>query len=100
MIMLDVITLVSFLMTSVTVFVLAFTLFGRQRYVKPTGEALVAEATAEPGAFTRAMASAIPLLPRELEGVREDLKHAGYYRPAAVAEYLATRNTLITLTLI
>src|SRR5690606_15158624 len=84
----------------VIVFIVAFTVLGRRRYVRPTGADLVAEATAEPSGFTRAMASAIPLLPRELDGIREDLKHAGYYRPAALAEYLATRNSLITLTLI
>ncbi|MEX1096496.1 MAG: type II secretion system F family protein [Planctomycetales bacterium] len=97
--LLDIVTLVSFVLIGVIVFVLAFWLFGKRRRLRSSGEDLL-EATAEPSAFTRAMASAVPLLPRELEGIRDDLKHAGYYRPAALAEYLATRNSLIALTLI
>lgn len=42
----------------------------------------------------QALAGVIPQSAHALESVQNDLRRAGYYRPTALVEYLATRNTL------
>jgi tight adherence protein C len=45
--------------------------------------------------FRRALAGAIPISDTEWERLEQDLKRAGFYGPAAIIEFLATRNVIV-----
>lgn len=52
------------------------------------------------GPLVTALAASIPQLASEVESIGHDLRRAGDYRRDALAHYLATRNTIIAVTLI
>jgi len=55
------------------------------------------EAAASP--FTKALASAIPQLPKEIELINKELRQSGHYEKTALTNYLAVRNLGIMLVL-
>jgi len=101
----DIVTIGAFLVICLLVFLLGETLGGGRRralLLAKSGEENESrrKKPSTIGAFTRAMAGAVPQLSSEVDRIERDLKRAGYYKPTALIEYMATRNTLIVLTII
>lgn len=53
-----------------------------------------------PGVVLRGLAGVIPQMASEVDAIERDLNRAGYYRPGALIEYMATRNFMIVAVLI
>ncbi len=96
----NVVTFGAFIVICLLVFLIAEMVGPRRRIARYAAEAH-ARGEAQPrkrpvmGAFTRALAGVVPQSTGEIDKIERDLKRAGYYRPTALIEYMATRNALI-----
>lgn len=97
---LDAVTLGAFLVVFALIFVLGDVLTGGRRRVlaRNASTAFFQQDSRKPtysGWFWKVLASIVPQLPAEVEGIKRDLSRAGFYSPSALNEYLGTRNLLL-----
>jgi tight adherence protein C len=98
----DAITVGCFAVVGTLVFAVGDLLFGGRRRVLSRNQAASLLQQEQTGAlyrgwFSKLLASSVPQLPAEIDGIRRDLSRGGFYSPTALTEYLATRNGLIWL---
>lgn len=101
----DLVTVGAFLVSAILVFLIGdFIAGGRQVARRLAGEkddltGLLSEPGRKVSPLTQALAATIPQLQSEVEVIRAQLMRAGYYGTHALQEYLATRNTLILMSI-
>ena len=98
----DAITVGCFAVVGTLVFAVGDLLFGGRRRVLSRNQATALLQQEQTGSlyrgwFSKFLASSVPQLPAEIDGIRRDLSRGGFYSPTALTEYLATRNGLIWL---
>ncbi len=101
----DIVTIGSFFVVFLLVFLIGDTIAGGRRVVRRAATIRL-EANERKysksvfGPLTQALATIVPQSSREIELISYDLKRAGYYRSTSLVEYLATRNGMIIVSLI
>lgn len=103
--LIDIVTVGAFFVICAMVFLAAEALGGGRRKARALANANAGSESArgtgaKAGLLARALSGAVPQLSSEVESIDRDLRRAGYYKPTAIIEYLATRNALIVFVLI
>ena len=88
----DLITILTFFLFGLAVCLVANTVSVRLRNRRSTGHL---QARRPPGVIDRTLATAVPQLQVEIDGIDRDLRRAGNYQPNAMVDYLAARNGLV-----
>jgi tight adherence protein C len=96
----DAVTVVSFAVTFLTVYLSGMTVLRARARVRNIADMHERAKTVRPGPFRRALAGAIPMFPGEVDALDQDLRRAGFYSPYALIEYLAARNFVVVLMLL
>ena len=99
---LDLVSVGSFLLIAVLVFVLGDLMFGgrRRQVALKSAAPLIGPSTQSyryDGPIAKLFANIVPQLPSEVEAIRRDLTRAGFYSPTALREYMATRNAMLVM---
>ena len=87
--------IVAFAAGFLAVYVLGISVVNARRRVRNIHDVDRQFRARRPGWFRRALADVIPQPGREVEGLEQDLKRAGFYGKTAVVEFRATRNFVV-----
>ncbi len=87
--------IVAFAAGFLAVYVLGISVVNARRRVRNIHDVDRQLRARRPGWFRRALADVIPQPGREVEGLEQDLKRAGFYGKTAVVEFRATRNFVV-----
>lgn len=96
----DLLTVVSFAVTFLTVYLVGMTAIRARARVRNISDVHARSKLVRPGFFRRSLAGAIPMFPGEADALDQDLRRAGYYSPYALVEYLAARNLIVVVLLL
>ena len=91
----DLITVIGFVASTLTVMIAGMTILRARERVRNIADVGPRMASSKVGKFRLSLAGAIPGLSGEFESLDKDLKRAGFYSPNAIVEYLAARNFIV-----